>query len=454
MFDRFIRSAGLLVLGAGLAVVGATDLQAQEEDQQQCQLEGTEVTRQAEKMIDQASKLDTVAPQQAASSYQQALTRIQLAMKQNPDDATARWLAGRAQLGLDDYSTADSLFDAFLEMKPACQDLVRTARNNAWVQAYNRGIRAYQTGSDTTALRHFEKANAIFDDARSVNNAALLHQQRGNLERSEELYRHSLEIAQDTAQYRAASINLAELLRGQDRTEESMEIYRSYLNEYGNDVTATINYAVGLRATGQPDSAEAVFNRLLQRDDLSFEQWFNTGLGLIESKSYEGARVAFQKARDLQPYHKLSMQNLAQVNMGLGNFGRAAAISDSLVEWYPYQKDLYRTLMQSHDRQGNTDRVQQILPQLQGMPLEIPQASMVQQGNGTWRVQGQITGRTAAGQQVTLSFEFFDRSGSTVTTQQLTLEVPAQGQTQPFQFDVSADQSIAGFRYGEVQTGS
>lgn len=454
MFDRFVRSAGLLVLATGLAAVGASDLVAQEEGQQECQLEGTEVTRQAEEMIDQASKLDTVAPEQAASSYEQALTRVQLAMKQNEDDATARWLAGRAHLGLGDYARADSLFDAFLELKPACQDLVRTARNNAWVQAYNRGIRAYQAGDDSTALVNFEQANVIWDDPRSINNAALLNQQRGDPERAEELYRRALDIAEDTAQYRAASINLAELLRREGRNEESLEIYQSYLSEYGSDAKAAINYAVGLRAAGREDSAQAVFDRLLEREDLSFEQAFNTGLGLIESKSYEGALAAFQKARQMQPYDKLAMQNLAQVNMGLGNYGRAAALSDTLVEWYPYQKDLYRTLMQSHDRQGNTQRVQQILPQLQSMPLEIPQASMVQRADGTWRVQGQITGRTAAGQQVILPFEFFDRGGSTVTSQQLTVEVPPQGQTQRFQFDVSADQAIAGFRYGEVQTGS
>lgn len=454
MLDRFIRSVGFLVLVTGGTVLGATGLDAQEEGSRECQLQGTEVTRQAEELIDQGSKLDTVAPEQAASNYQQALTRVQLAMKQNEEDATARWLAGRAHLGLGDFEAADSKFEEFVEMKPACRDLVQTARNNAWVQAYNAGIRAYQSGDDSTALEQFEKASVIYDDARSVNNAALLHQQRGNAERAEELYRHSREVAQDTAQYRAASINLAELLRQQGRTEESLEIYRSYLEERPRDVDAAINYAVGLRAIGQEDSAQAVFDGLLDRDDLTFEQWFNAGLGLIESKSFEGARVAFQRARELRPYDKLAMQNLAQVNLGLQNFSRAAAISDSLVDWYPYQKDLYRTLMQAHDRQGNTQQVQQVLPQLQGMPLEIPQVDLVQQSAGTWRVQGQLTARGAAGQTVTIPFEFFDRSGSTVASRELTVELPSAGTTQRFEFDVSADQAIAGFRYGEVQAGS
>lgn len=448
MFDRFARSVGFLVLAAGIAV-GTSGVAAQE-----CQLEGTEVTRQAEELIDEASKLDTIAPEQARDNYQQALTRVQLALRQNEEDATARWLAGRAQLGLGDFVAADSLFTEFVEMKPACEDLARTARNNAWVSAYNAGIRAYQAGDDTVALEQFEKANVIDDDARSVNNAALLHQQRENTERAETLYRRSLEIAEDTAQYRAASINLAELLRTQGRTEESQEIYRSYLEEHPGDVDAAINYAVGLRAEGREDSAQAVFDGLLERDDLSFEQWFNTGIGLVESQTYEGARLAFQKARELRPYDKLAMQNLAQVNMGVGNFGRAAAISDSLVDWYPYQTDLYRNLMQAHDKQGNTERVQQILPRMQDMPLEIPEASMVQRSEDTWRVQGQIAGRTAAGQTVTIPFEFFDENGETVVTREISLEVPGEGQMQPFTVEVSSDRPIAGFRYGEAQAGS
>ena len=454
MFDRFVRSVGRFVLAGGAVALGAAGLEAQEEGGQECQLQGTEVTRQAEELIDAATELDTVSPEEARSNYQQALTRIQLAMKQNEEDATARWLAGRAQLGLDDYAAADSLFDAFVEMKPACRDLARRARQNAWVRSYNAGIRAYQDGDDATALEHFERANVIFDDPRSINNAALLHQQRGNPERAEELYRRSMEAAEDTAQYRAATINLAELLRGQGRAEESMEIYRSYLQEHPGDVTATINYGVGLRTAGRADSAKAVFSRLLERDDLTFEQWFNTGVGLLESQTYDGARLAFRKARELQPYDKLAMQNLAEVNMGLGEFGRAAALSDSLVDWYPYQTGLYRMLMQSYDRQGNTQRVQQILPQLQGMPLEIPQVHMIQRTEGTWRVQGQISGGTVAGRTVTIPFEFFDRNGDPVMSQELTVQLPAQGETRGFQFDVSSDQPIAGFRYGEVQAGS
>lgn len=454
MFDRFVRSVGLSVLAVGAVAVGATGLEAQEEGAQECQLEGTEVTRQAEELIDRAVELDTLAPDQSRDNYRQALTRVRLAMKQNEKDATARWLAARAQVGLGDFAAADSLFDAFVEMKPGCRNLVQSARNNAWVTTYNAGIRAYQSGDDSSALASFERANVIYDDPRSLNNAALLHQQRGNAERAEELYRHSVEIAEDTAQYRAATINLAELLRGQGRTEESMEIYRSYLQDRPGDVTATINYGVGLRTAGQPDSAQAVFARLLERDDLTFQQWFNTGLGLLESQSYEGARMAFRKAREVEPYSKLAMQNLAQVNLALGEFGRAAAISDSLVNWYPYQKDLYRTLMQSHDRQGNTQRVQQVLPQIQGMPLEIPQSSMVQRAEGAWRVQGQIGAGSAAGQTVTIPFEFFDRNGNPVVTRELTVQVPAQGQMRSFQVDVTADQPIAGFRYGEVRTGS
>lgn len=453
MFDRFARSVGALALAAGLAVAATSGLAAQDAEGE-CQLEGTEVTRQAESLIDEASELDSIAPEQSQDNYRQALTRVQLAMKQNEDDATARWLAARAQLGLGDFEAADALFDEFVEMKPACEELARTARNNAWVNAYNAGIRAYQAGDDSTALEQFERANLVFDDARSSNNAALLHQQRGNTERAEELYRRSLEIAGDTAQYRAASINLAELLRNQGRNDESLGIYQDYLQERPGDVTAAINYAVGLRTAGREDSAQAVFDRLLEREDLTFEQWFNTGLGLVESKAYRGARMAFRKARESQPYEKLTLQNLAQVNMGLGEFQRAAALADTLVDWYPYQKDLYRTLMQSHDQQGNTQRVQQILPQLEGMPLEIPQASMVRQSEDTWRVQGQITGRSAAGQSVTIPFEFFDETGNTVVSQELSLEVPGEGQTQPFRLEVSADRPIAGFRYGEVRAGS
>lgn len=463
MVKRTVRAGGILFLAGTMLAMAPVLLQAQEGEGEgeggegpQCPLQGKEITRQARDMLVQASKIDSISPDQAQRNYREALTRLRLALKQDSSDATAHLLASRAHIGLDDYAAADSMLDRFTELLPQepCQKVAQRERQAAWAQAYNSGIRAYQAGEDSTALERFERANQIQGDPRSLNNAALLRQRAGQTERAEELYRRSMEIAEMTEQLRAAAINLAELLRNQGQTDSALAIYQSYLQDNPGDVTATINYAVGLRTAGQEDSAQVVFQTLLERDDLGFRQWFNVGLGLMDSNSYQGAIRAFQQARSARPYDKSSMENLVQANLGARNFGRAASLADSLVDWYPYQKGLFRALMQALDRQGNTEAVQRILPRIQQMPLEFPQLNMIQQSEGTYFVRGQVTGRARAGQEVTLPFEFFDAQGQVVTTKEATVTLPGEGQTQAFQLQVKSDEPIAGFRYGEVGGGS
>lgn len=460
MLQRVLRVSSTAVAGTLLLFAVSGGLSAQEGGND-CQLSGTEATRQAEELIDQGTNLDTVAPEQARSRFEQALTRVQLALKQNEEDPVAYWLAGRAHIGLDDYAEADSMLSRFSEMKPGCANLVSAARQNAWIRAYNSGIRAYRDGGDSLALEKFEKANVIHEDARALNNAALLHQQRQNFERAESLYRRSIEVAQDTQQVRAAHINLAELVRSQDRLDEALDLYATYLGQHPDDVTANINFAVALRtAAGQDsaraslaDSASAVFDRLLERDDLSFTEWFNVGLGLMRSQSYEGAKLAFQKARDLQPFDKPSMQNLVEIHRVTGTVSEAASLADTLVNWYPYEKGLYRTYIQVLDNQGRTQRVQQLLPQIQNLPLNFSQLDMIQQSENHYVVRGQVEPGSRAGQTVTVPFEFLDASGNVITTKEATIDVPAEGST-TFQLALDTEQEVAGFRHGRIQGGS
>lgn len=460
MLDRTVRTAATLLAAGALIAAAPAVLQGQEEGQEEesqveCPLEAKEITRQARDQLVQAGKLDTISPEQAAGQYRQALTRLQLALKQDSADATAHLLAGRAYIGLGQFRRADSLLTRFTELmpQPGCRKIAQQERRAAWANAYNTGIRAYQSGDDSTARQAFERANLIAEDARSLNNAALLNQRGGDTARAAKLYRRSLEIAENPEQRRAAVINLAELLRSQGQADSAMSIYRGYLSSHPEDVTATINYAVSLRSAGRTDSARAVFQSLLERDDLGFRQWFNVGLGLMDSGNHGAAARAFRQARGARPYDKSTMQNLMQANLGAGNFARASSLGDTLVNWYPYQKGLYQSLMQALDRQGRTQDVQRILPRIQDMPLEVPRVNMIRQGEA-YVVRGQIRGGTAAGQQVTIPFEFVDAQGAVVTAKDATITVPAQGSAQSFQVRVQSRQPVAGFRYGEVGGGS
>lgn len=454
MVSTMVRTGGAAALVALLVAAGAGPAAGQEGGQQ-CQLQGTELLGQAEDLLNTAAQMDTVEAQQEAArqQYEQAWKRVQLALRQDSTSAAAYYMAGRAQIGRENYAQADSMLDRFIEMKPGCQKIVSDLRFQGWANAYNEGIRKYQAGQDSAALENFEQANLLREDPRSLNNEAILHQQMGQLERAKELYRSALEIAedQDTSQIRTASINLAEILRNQEKADETLSIYEEYLQMNPGDVTARINYAVGLQDAGQSDSATAVLESVMGRDDLTAKQWSDVGFSLMQMKAYPRAQTAFENARRAAPYDKAIMERLMTVRIGAKNLDRATALGDTLLDWYPYEKELYRAQMQALDRAGQTGRVQQLLPRIQDMPVIINQVQMRKQGDNRYVISGQVQAGSAANQTVTIPFELIDPSGETVATKEAEVTVPGQDQSSVFQVAFETDAEVAGFRYRSIQ---
>lgn len=241
---------------------------------QECELEGSDILNQAEDMINQAAELEGYASEETVNAqYRKAWRRVQLALENDTSSAAAHYMAGRTSIGLGEYARADSMLDQFVELEPGCASIAEDIRFGGWADTFNEGIKAYQANDHSTALEKFDQANDLREDPRSLNNAALIHQQRGNTEQAEELYRASLELAtgdeEFAEQVRTATINLAELLRNRGDREKMLEIYRDHLARSPDDVRATINFAVGLRETDQTDSARNVLQRISDHQDLS-----------------------------------------------------------------------------------------------------------------------------------------------------------------------------------------
>lgn len=66
-------------------------------------------------------------------------------------------------------------------------------------------------------------------------------------------------------------------------------------------------------------------------------------------------------------------------------------------------------------------------------------------------VQGQFqtTSESAAGQEITIPFEFLDSSGDVVATHEYTTTLPAQGESGTIEFQVDASGDLASFRYSK-----
>lgn len=423
----------------------------QEQPKQQCDLQGTDVTQRAEKEIDNAIKAPTDSV--GREGFQSAMRLIRVALTQNEKDPAALWLQGRAQVGLHEYTGADSALSAFVELKPGCQHLADQLREQTWVDLYNQGVRAYQGGNSSSAMALFDTANIMKGDPRSLNNAALLHQRAGDTARAEALYRRTLKSGGDSAQVRAATINLAVLLKSENKPDQALQVYRDYLSAHPKAVTPRINMAVDLAHGGQADSAKAILVGLLSRQDLTYSELNELGTGLLQIQDAAQAETAFQRAHKANPYDKDGYTNLLEAAVANSDFKTAADVGTQLLDHYPYEKDAFRAVAQSLDRLGRKKEVQARLREMQSLPLEFIGLQLNGQA-GSYEVQGQVSGGTMSGKKVTVPFTFYGPDGSQVTQKTVTLTVPGQNEVANIQFQVQSQKPIAGFTYGKAQSSS
>lgn len=452
---RFRSYATALVLVVAVGVLSPVPLAGQEEEQEQQECEFERVTGnavEAEKLVNQAikAKSDSVKRQK----YQKVLEVLGGDLEKEEPMPVVLLYAGRAHLGLGHYPRGDSLLVRFMDQKPACSKYAQRPRKRAWASLYNQAVRRYQAGNTQGAMAVFDTANMILEDARSLTNAALLHQQAGNAGKAEELYRRAIDAATTQEQRQSAYVSLANLLQRQGKAEASMKVYQKFLEENPDAVAARVNYAASLISAGKKDSARAIYGRLLTKEGLGFELLSNVGLGLIQVGSHEDAVQALQRARQRRPFAKSAMQNLFTALINSQQFESAVSLGDTLIQWYPYEKQHFRNMAKALDRLGQTSRVPKVLGQIQDVPLEFVSISMRQRGDQTYVIQGTVSGQSAAGEVVTIPFELLNGEGEAVASTEKQLQLPQQGQTRSFQIMIRSGEQVSGFRYGKARTGS
>ena len=414
---------------------------------QKCADDGNPDTRGADVEYSWAQRNDD--PQTKQERYNRMLEKVEPALHEDPPLARAYLLAATAYLGLRDYAAADTMLDQLTIMDPACEETIEQMRFDAWVNLYNRAIAKLTEGSEDEALDGFNMANAIYEDSRSLNNAASIYQSRQENAAALELYRRALAAGGEADMMRVASINLAELLRMSGETEEALAIYREYAEDHPDDVLGTLNYAIALMDEGDMEGAQAIFSDLIQRDDLSFRQWTQVGIGLYRADNYEAAGEAFAMAHAMQAWNKEVLVNLANAEYYAEKFDVLAFRADTLVSRYPYEVVNYNLLANAYRELDRADDALAILERRDALPFEILQSQLIPQGDNTYMIEIQAINRTLpAGSQVSIPLVLHGETGQALKVDRLLFTMPEPTEGTSFQLQLEAEAPVAGFSDG------
>ncbi len=445
-----LRSLFKSTLGLGvLAAFGLpADLAAQE-----CAEDGNQHTRGADVELSYAARRDD--PQPKEKRYARAIEKLEPALQSEEPLSRAYLLAGQAYLGLRDYAGADSMLTKLTSTEPGCSDLAAELRFNAWVPLYNQGINFLRAAEEDQALEAFLKANVIYFDSRSLTNAANIFQSRGEDEHAMELYRQALSAGGDADMVRAASINLAELLRAQGNDEDALAIYSDYASANPDDVLGRLNYAIALMDSGDMEGSQEMFQELMARDDLSFRQWSQVGIGLYRAQNFEQASTAFERAHELNPMNKETLENLANTYYQSERYEELLSLADTLVQRYPNESVNYNLLANAYRELDDADGALSVLQRRDGLEFEFLRSQMVPMAENVYSVEGQVMNKSAAaGSEVVVSVELLGEEGQVVSTEELTLTLPGEGEASAFQLQIQVEDPVTGFRYEQAGAAS
>ncbi|MFW6083853.1 MAG: tetratricopeptide repeat protein [Gemmatimonadota bacterium] len=414
--------------------------------QEDCVEDGNRYTRSAEVEFSLANSRDDTRPEE--ERYQRALEKLEPNWGEDDIPSRSYLLAANAYLQLRDLVGADSMLTRLVEAAPQCEEQAGEMRFNAWVDEYNAGIESMRAGDTETALERFETANTINRDARSLAYAGSIYQQNGDDERAAEFYEMALEAGGQDEIVRTASINLASIKQAEGDTEGALAIYEDYSNDNPDDVLGRLNFAIALMDAEREDEAQAIFSELMDRDDLTFNQWSQVGIGLYRAENFERAAEAFERAYEQNPYNKETLENLANSHYQAERYEELLPLAETLVERYPLERVPYNLLANSHRDLGDSDAALAVLEERDALPVEILGSQITAMSETTYSIDGQVMNRSAeAGTTLSVPVALVGDDGSEIMTETLELTVPAEGETAAFSVQLESEQPVAGFSY-------
>ena len=181
-----------------------------------------------------------------------------------------------------------------------------------------------------------------------------------------------------------------------------------------------LNYAVALMDSGDQEAAEQMFGDLLTRDDLSFRQWSQVGIGLYRAQDFAQAAQAFERAHDMNPLNKETMENLANTYYQSERYQALIPLAGELVDRYPLESVNYNLLANAHRELEDPEAALSVLERRDGLEFEFLRSQLATVSEGVYKVEGQVMNKNgAAGAEITVPVELLGEDGQVLMTDDL-----------------------------------
>ncbi len=428
------------------------------------------------------------AEENAADRYRSALEAALRAVNEGPGNPLGYLLAGRAYIGLGQHLPADSMIVVYLAadsmltsaeaLYPTYLEETAIDRENAWINLFNAAIGPLDAGQTAQGIRLLETAEAVFVDMRpeALFNLGITYGNEGRFDEAVDAYGAMLEVVRGPrmeevdsatadswrAREQAATYNRANILNRAERYEEAATTYAEYLESNPGDVQALSGLAGALASSDQADSAQAIYNTLLDADGLGITDYMDIGVGLYRSAQtvdttvvdprpiYAEAARAFQAVVDISPRSRDGVFNLGQSLAEAEDWEPLIPVSEQLMELDPYNPQTYLLRALALNGVGQQEEAIEIYEQSDSLDFTLDGYMLTPRTGGGGAVSAMLTNNSLdPGTTVQIRAHFSGADGSEVGTVDIRVDAPAMGGTLPVEADLSSGEAVTGY-YLEV----
>ena len=261
-----------------------------------------------------------------------------------------------------------------------------------------------------------------------------------------------------------ATFNRANILTRAERYEEAATTFAEYLESAPGDVQALSGLAGALASGGQVDSAQAIYNSLLDATGLGVRQYVDIGVGLYRSAQtvdtavvdpkpiYGEAARAFRFAADISPRNRDAVYNMGQSLAEAEDWEALVPISDQLLELDPYNPQTYLLRALALNGVGEQEEAIEVYTQADslGFKIEYPSPALAPRTGGGGVASLLLTNNSLdPGTPVEMRVHFSGDDGTDLGSVDIRVEAPGQGVTVTADADLSSSETVSGF-YVEV----
>jgi tetratricopeptide (TPR) repeat protein len=300
--------------------------------------------------------------------WDNARKQLELAVQQEPNNAEAHYLLGRAYGEEGRYEEMVAEFQTSLSISQRWKDDIQRMTQEKWTMAFNRGVQAGKDEDYEKALEEFKTATIIDPtNPDAYNNLGFAYTNLDRLDEALDAYGKVLELDQNNV---AARINSGVIYFKKDQAEKAAKMFQRALEIDAGNKSALTMWTLSLetladeqrrdlaQATTKDDSlrvmetvkktlneAAEVYRQAIEAHPEEKNFVYNLGV-LYASKlrNYQAAEPLFKKVTELDPEDVDAWFNLATAQLNTDDLDGALVSLEKAVELTPDNPDVWYQL--------------------------------------------------------------------------------------------------------------